>query len=212
MPLPPRPQPPDDTVRLIITGTAQTHPWAAIQWLSVTASSRALADLQSIVDGVSGAWHTNFSPQYPAQVSLSEVQGVWKTPGGGELIAQNSTVHVGSLSATIIDDASAAFVLSWHLNAYYRGGHPRTYLPGPYTAAVSNGSDIVPAYASSLQASALAYLNAVNALTHGSISAVVLGTVSFVHDKEWRVPPIFRPYTGVSVSNKLGTQRRRIGR
>jgi len=212
MPIGHRPAPPAGTARLILTGLTQSHPWAAIQWLQLTSSSPAVADLQSIVDGVSAAWNTDLAPQVPAQVSLSEVEAVWTPTVGTEIIAQNSTVHAGTLSATIVADASAAFVLNWHLNAYYRGGHPRTFLPGVYTASVTNGSDLVPAYQAAVQSGALAYLNAVNALTHGNISATLLGTVSFQSGNAWRTPPIFRAFTGVSVGGKIGTQRRRIGR
>lgn len=212
MPVGRRPAPPAGTARLILTGLTQTHPWAAIQWLQLTSAAPAVADLQSIVDSISAAWNTNIVPNVPAAVSLSEVEAVWTPTVGTEIIAQNSTVRTGSLSGTIIADAGCSYVLNWHLNAYYRGGHPRTFLPGVITAAVTNGSDLVSGYQSAIQAAALAYLNAVNALTHGAISATLLGTVSFQVGNAWRTPPIFRPFTGVSVGGKIGTQRRRIGR
>lgn len=212
MPIGRRPAPPAGTARLILQGLSQTHPWAAIQWLNITAGSPAQADLQSIVGSISSSWNTNFGPQVTAQTSLSSVEAVWTPTAGTEILATDSTVHTGTLSATVVADASACFVLNWRLNAYYRGGHPRTFLPGVYTAAVTNGSDVVSGYASSLQTSAAAFLTAVNALTHGSISAVQLGTVSFQSGNAWRTPPIFRAFTGVGVGSKIGTQRRRIGR
>jgi hypothetical protein len=212
MPIGKRPPPPDGTARLVLNGLSQTHPWASILWLQLTASAPAVADLQSIVDSISGLWNTDIAPQVPSGVSLSEVQAVWKTTGGVETVAQNSTVRTGTLSATLVQDASACFVVNWHLSAFYRGGHPHTFMPGVYTAAVSNGSDLNSSYQAALQTAWLAFLNGVNALTHGAITQTLLGTVSFASGKNWRTPPIFRPYTGVSIGNKIGTQRRRIGR
>ena len=181
-------------------------------WLSITSSSPAVADLQSIVSGVNSQWNTQFAPNLTSSTALSEVQAVWTPTLGTEIIAQDSTVRTGSLSATIVQDASACFILNWHLSAYYRGGHPHTFLPGVYTAAVTNGSDVTSAYQSLFQTQGLAFLNGMNALTHGSISAVTLGTVSFQSGGNWRTPPIFRAYTGCSTGAKIGTQRRRIGR
>lgn len=183
-----------------------------IMWLQLTASAPAVADLQSIVDGVSTQWNTQFVPNVTSSTVLTEVLAVWKTAGGVETIAQNSTVRTGTLSATAVQDSSSCFVLNWHLSAYYRGGHPHSFLPGVYTAAVTNGSDLVSGYQAAIQTAALGFLNGVNALTHGAITATLLGTVSFASGNNWRPTPIFRPYTGVSVGSKIGTQRRRIGR
>src|SRR6476646_4970882 len=107
MPIGHRPAPPAGTARLILTGLTQTHPWAAIQWLQLTSSSPAVADLQSIVDGVSAAWNTDFAPQVPAQVSLSEVEAVWTPTVGTEIIAPNSTVRPGARSPPPLADAPA---------------------------------------------------------------------------------------------------------
>lgn len=197
-------------MRLILTGTLMGHKWVAILWLQLTATSRTQAALQTIVSGVSSAWGANFITGFPNTYSLTSVEGIWITPGAGEIIATDNTVRTGTSTTAAVMDASATYVVSWRLNAYYRGGHPRTYLPGVRLDFVTNGSDITAGQLSTLQTSALAFLNAVNALTATGITATLLGTVSFQSGNAWRTPPIFRPYTGVGISSKLGTQRRRI--
>lgn len=210
MPTGTRPAPPDDVCRLVLSGLNLTHRWVNVMWLNLTATSRAQADLQSIVDSVSSAWNTNFAPVLANGGTMTNVLGVWTTPGGGEIVANNSTVRTMSQAGTVIADAAASYVINWHINAYYRGGHPRSYFPGVVSTAVTNGSDVTTTQQGLLAPAASAYLTAVNALTHGGITAVTLGTVSFVHAHAWRTPPIFRPFQSVSVRAKLGTQRRRI--
>jgi hypothetical protein len=198
-------------VRLILTGTTLGHRWAAIQWLQLTQTSRTSTDLQSIVSSISAAWGTRFAPDILTTTQLNEVLGVWIVPGPGEIIATDSTVRAGTVTSTTqVQDASACLILQWHISAYYRGGHPRTYLPGLGVSAITNGSDLSSGTQSAFQASALAYMNDINALTHGGITGVTFGTVSFQTAHAWRTPPIFRPFIGVGVNPKLGTQRRRI--
>jgi hypothetical protein len=193
-------------------GTNMGEPIVSVQWLSLTASSRAQADLNNVLSSMMAAWKTAVQPWMANVSGYTNTDGIWITPGGGEIVGSNTNTWVGSITSAAVQDRSACWLINWHLNAYYRGGHPRTYLPGITAAEVTNGSAVNATDAASLAGNLLTYLNAVNALSHGGISAVALGTVSFAHANAWRTPPIFRGYTGVSVSSLLATQRRRIGR
>jgi hypothetical protein len=101
-------------------------------------------------------------------------------------------------------------VINWAISAYYRGGKPRTYMPGVPQSVVTDGRTLSSAYRSALATDAASFITDVNAITHGGITAVQLGTVSFQVGKNWRTPPIFRPYVGASVRQIMGTQRRRL--
>lgn len=212
MPTGPRPAPPDDTVRLVFHGGTFGKTMISVMWLALTATSRSTTDLNTICTSIMNNWKTAVQPAMHNQSGVDSLEAIWKTPGGGEIIGGSGASFTGSITTGALEDAAACYLFNWRINAYYRGGHPRTYLGGIPTIVVTNGSDVDGATASAIQGRLLTFLNAVNALTAGGITACQLGTVSFAHANAWRTPPIFRGYTGVAVSPKIATQRRRIGR
>lgn len=210
MPTGPRPPIPPGVARVAISGTVYTHKWVQVFYLQCTHGTVTVNDLQTIADGIKAAWDTDVKPQVPSNVVMSTVTVVFIDAVGSEVTYTGTYSVTGTSSNTPIDDASACFVVNWKISAYYRGGHPRTYLPGPSTNHVSNGSDIDSASLSSVATAMNSFRNAINALTSTNISVVVMGTLSFASGKVWRSTPVFRPFTSVSVNPKLGSQRRRI--
>jgi hypothetical protein len=193
-----------------LEGTLGTHRWNNVFWLLLTSSAPAQADLDSLAGSINALWATTLAMHLTNVVNLVTTQLVWLPGGGVELVSANSTLQAGHDTGTTLQDAAASVVLSWHIGAYYRGGHPRTYMPGLDPVNITNYSDLTPGVVSAIHTDALAWLNGINAMTHGAISAVQLGTVSFQAAHAWRTPPIFRPYLGVTCRPTIGTQRRRL--
>lgn len=108
---------------------------------------------------------------------------------------------------------NVAVCLSWSINARYRGGKPRTYLAGPpNTATTTQGyGDITTTYASALRNAAQSMLNDINAASVGA-SLLTLGTISYSHNKAPRPVPLFVPFIGVHVHQRMDSQRRRLGK
>jgi hypothetical protein len=104
-------------------------------------------------------------------------------------------------------------VLSWRIAPAYRGGKPRTYLPGiPDSAVVSHGdSALTTTFTTAIQADAATFRSHVNALTPES-SSITLGNVSYFHSHAVRPTPIFNPFMSVNVHERLDSQRRRSGK
>lgn len=205
-----RPAPPDDTVRVAISGTFQSMPWTCVLWLSLTAASRSVTDLAAIITSLEASWNTRFTPRFPATVLKTLVAAVWKTPGGGELVTTNGTSRTGSNGGGTINNVAVAVVLDWHIDQYYRGGKPRTYMPSVITTDATDGVHLTSAAQTSWATAAEGFRSDVNALSSGGITAVKLGTVSFQRAHEWRVPPVFYPYNSVTIRPTMGIQRRRL--
>jgi hypothetical protein len=210
MPTGTRPEPPVDTVRVAISGDVFTHPFTNVFWLRFTRAGAAVVnDLNTIIDGMLTAYDTNLVAKLGANVSGVTADASWITAVGTDLntIRSHTVTPSGNPS---VEDASACAVMSSVISARYRGGHPRTYLPGPQAAHIANGSTLDGTILPGFITSAAAFRNAVNALTAGAVTAVELGTVSFVRSGAWRVPPVFEPFTGSTIRATLGSQRRRI--
>lgn len=133
--------------------------------------------------------------------------------GTSENFANSTHAADGGLATGGTLPPQSAVVLSWQIVASYRGGKPRTYLPGiPTTAQFNPGSSqLSPTYASALQGEATAFLNAVNAvsLTGGNLT---LGTISYHSGHAVRPSPVWRPFVSARVHERLDSQRRRSGK
>lgn len=210
MPTGHRPPIPPGYARVAIKGTVQTKPWVMIFYLQLTGTGITSADLNTLAGTIGSSWNTNIATQVTNDVVQTEVDIVYVPSVGNEITGTNTTAHTGSAASTIIDNVASCFVINWHINAYYRGGHPRTYMPGPRIADVSAGSVVGATALTNLASAWNNVLTAINAATTTNITAVVMGTISFQTANAWRTTPLFRAYKSVSVRNLLGTQRRRI--
>jgi hypothetical protein len=211
MPAPPRPQPPVDTIRVALSGTTAGAPWTCVQYLSVTTDgTKTAADLKTVIDAYAAAFYLRMKASLSISVILTDVKAVWITSVGNEL-AYEASVNDVMTGGAIVPNVATCIVLNWAIGAYYRGGHPRTYLPGPILGNTTANSQLTAAYQASIAAAAVLWLSDTNALTGTHILTTKLGTVSFQTAKAWRAPPIFRAYTSASVRAIFGTQRRRLG-
>lgn len=152
----------------------------------------------------------------PAQ--LSEHWGlntctVSDNSGASENFQISTHARVPGTDASMPTPPQVAVCLSWAIAARYRGGKPRWYLPGITTGALSAsyGSAILPSWAATTQGAADGWLVAINGSSAGG-STVTVGTISFRTGNAPRVTPLFRSFTGITVHERLDSQRRRSGK
>jgi hypothetical protein len=186
------------------------HKWVMVFYLQVTGTGITTADLTTWANAIDSAWSTNIKAQQATTTVMSQVQIVFVPSVGNEVTFVGSYNEVGTGAGTRIDDVSSVAVIQWKISAYYRGGHPRSYMAGLATAHVLNGSDLDSLLTSTLAGVWSAFRTALNAITSTNATAITMGTLSFASGNAWRVTPVFRPYTSVAVNPKLGSQRRRI--
>lgn len=210
MPSGTRPGPLPSTARVAISGTIWGHRWVNVFWLNVTHSAAVTVnDLKSIADGIDAAWAANVAVQLDNHAVMNQVDVAFFPTSTTEVRYTGSYNRVGG-QASQLQDAAACVVVVWIISAFYRGGKPRSYLPGVRADQLNNGSDFTSAFVSTTATGMNNYRNAVNALTSTNITAVTMGTLSFIHANAYRAAAVFYEYTSVKIRSKLGTQRRRI--
>lgn len=134
--------------------------------------------------------------------------------GGTSAFATSTTSSVPGSNPAAPFPPQVAVVLSWQVASSYRGGKPRTYLPGiPQNAIATTGSSALSTtYATALEGVAASFRGIMNGYTPtGASGPTTVGTVSYFHGHTVRPTPVFMGYIDVSVHERLDSQRRRSG-
>jgi hypothetical protein len=104
-----------------------------------------------------------------------------------------------------------ALCISWSISDRYRGGHPRTYLPGIDGTFVTGGRLLTTAGHTAYLNAAAGFLTNMNAMTAGG-SSWQMCCVRYFSQHQLLANPLVRTITGQSVHGRIDTQRRRLGK
>ena len=167
------------------------------------------SELDSLASTVRSAWVTNVLPLQSSALSLSDVQVVDLSTdvGLGSVASGNNVGALASQAAS----ANACVCWSWKIANRYRGGHPRTYIAGLVTSNTSNANTLTATHRTAHATAAAAIRTAINGVSANGGTALMCA-VSYYKDKALRPAGIAYVFTGVSVDDRIDSQRRRLGR
>lgn len=212
MPSGPRPLPPPRVIRVAVRGDVGGQPFVNVFHAQTDAPGpQANEDIGEFLDefkaalissGVYDACHTS--------VHVTQLTGVLQTDEDNALVAQVSSSIVGAQSGTVLP-ASVCYVVSWLSGAFWRGGKPRTYVPGLITASVDTNHSLADSDKATFAGNWADLRTAVNAITTDSIDQTTMGFVSYATGGAWRSSSVFFGYTGSTIHDRLASQRRRLG-
>lgn len=109
------------------------------------------------------------------------------------------------------EPAGVCMVLSWHSSAYWRGGKPRTYLGGVTARDLDTNHSLTDTEKTAVIGQAQSFRTNINSITTPQVSETQLGFVHWQHHDVWLNPANFIKFTGVTVHDRVGMQRRRFG-
>jgi len=202
-------------MKIVLSGTYGPCEWANIFALDIgeTGGGASMTDVTDVLDAFAAAWTTNVFPLLSAAVEVTLAKAVYiSLISAEEYVVETPLSDTGSIDGEALS-AQAAAVLSWPINAYYRGGKPRTYVPGIPVADLLDVGHFTSGFTEGLEAAGTAVLAAANDISHGNIVTAAMGIISYAADNAWRDPPIFRKFTGNPlVRSRIDTQRRRLGK
>jgi hypothetical protein len=170
--------------------------------------------LQTIANGIMSAWSSaNVQGLQTNNWTLGSCR-VSDNSGLSQNYGTSTHAAIPGLGSTASGlPPQVAIVFSWRINASYRGGRPRTYLVGPISTLLNSPGDsqLSTSGANQCLTAAQTFLSGLSAITVGS-GLLVPGTVSHYSGHSVRPTPIFRPWIGVQVHERLDSQRRRNGK
>lgn len=206
-----------DVFRVSCRGSNAGAPWANVFHVRAIGEGDIATDAQldTFASDFADAYDGHLLEHIENEVQLTDIvvtdltsttsgQGRWNGSKAGDYSGQPYPAQV-------------AVVISWRQAFRYRGGHPRTYLPGIPLAAGADNRTLSPTYVAAYLSDGAGFLTAVNGLTIGGTSTE-LGMVTYYSKPLFPTPPhlrtnpIFYPFTAAAVHGRLDTQRRRLGR
>lgn len=209
-PLPPAPQ----VVRIAVSGTNQSHPWANIMHLKYIGASPTDVQLNALCASIGTLWSTTFATLVPSSTVQTQVVAVDLTDASGKT-GIDSTQHPGTATAGITLPVNVAMCVTWKTGMRWRGGHPRTYITGLQTADVISGNNWATGTLTNALAKATAFRTGLNGLTAAgnTWSFVVLRRHQTLTDGSHVPlnPPLPVPIAGELVDHRIDSQRRRLG-
>ena len=183
-----------------------------IKWATATLDIESI--LQEVADNVYYALTT------PTNCIIDKLSHLWtldnvtafQNDGSGEALASHSGPATGGVTADPLPPG-VALVISWVIGASYRGGHPRTYVPGfPLNNLdTAGGNRISAGSATNLNTAAGIFLSNVYH-TETAASGYRAGTIAASRGGTQLVPPVFYAYSSSRVNTRLDSQRRRNGK
>lgn len=194
-----------------LTNPGYTSGAHCITWAKFTDNvNHDLADLLALATAAYDSWEANILLKQSSSTTLSHVLA--QSLGGDGFEQQFNGSSAGGESGAVYPP-NVSVCISWKAGITWRGGRPRSYLPQPPQSCTADvGSpNLVSAYSSSLATAAQGYI-ANMAIGSYSGAAVQVGVVSYYSKYALRPVPVFFPFNGAVVHDRLATQRRRLGK
>lgn len=207
----PRPGP-VNSGRFAVQGTLEGVNWANIFWCSFPdLATLSQIEWDGYTDLFGAHYKTNFGPHLHTGVFYTSIRAVAFQGGGFVVETDRPLTGQGSEASASIQNSATSKVISWNSGVYWRGGKPRTYLPGGSQAEAQDGNNWAASVISSLTTAANGFMSAINSQPVGTLPPGKLGFVSYKSGGQFRPLPLFFQYTGAVVHPRIGSQRRRLG-
>lgn len=200
-------------VKIRFIGQISGSRWVNVMHMQWTTGAPVQTSMQLLADGAKAAWTTWFAPIVHSSVALQIVEATDISSRTG-LQATNNAGATGGLAGTAAPN-QVAMVISWKVAQRYRGGHSRSYLPGPTTADIVNGNTWTGTKLTAVNTAALGFRNAMNAIVIPE-GPTTFGTYSYFQKvggaEAYRTPPVFYACTSAQFHTRVDTMRRRLGK
>jgi hypothetical protein len=214
----PVPQPPGGTLQVAISGDFDGAPWTNIFHAAVDGYEAAVeADVIGLVHQFYNSYIGAITPEQSSELTALRADGILWQDDGTELLGSYSNPVAGGDGGVVLD-ASVAVVISWRVAAHWKGGHPRTYIPGIVQDRLDTTRQFSTATVTAFQAAANAFVASVVSLTQGPLSITSLAVLrrfgnggSETVPKTYLDPPELVPIVSGIARGHIGSQRRRLG-
>jgi hypothetical protein len=204
--LPPVP----NAVQVAVTGNLNALPWANIFHLSHSAGALSSGTLDAVAASVGNAYSSHFLALMSTVSSVEQVKAMDLSSRTGP-IGLDVTHRPGTGAGTAPAANSVAFCVSWSIVDRYRGGHPRTYIPGMLGTNIVNGHTWLDTFRLGMLGAASAFRTDLNAITAGGLTWQMV-CVRYFSGHALLPDPAVRPIFAAVCRTRVDSMRRRTGK
>ncbi len=183
---------------------------ANIQHIAYSGSAPTEAEMATLLGLLAVQWEGTVMQRMSHDLVLAELKG---TDLSSSTSAEAAIpLAVPGANGGDYNSIASAVVISWNIARRYRGGHPRSYIPGIVTGDIVNGYQISTAAQAAFTTHANDWLTAVNGMSAPPNSPFQLVSVSYRSGHAVRVAPVVDIVRSGLIHPRLCTQRRRLGK
>jgi hypothetical protein len=184
--------------------------WVNVFWfLSAVSADPTRTQMDTFATSILGTYTADFKPLMHAGVTIDRCDAAFWVTGDQVVPGIALNTVAGTRAGTPLTNGTCG-VVNWHTNFdHYRGGHARTYIPGPVQNDLNTGATWQNAYKTALGAAATSFLAAVNSYAGAPFTSLQLVMLTRIRDKQPLATPVLRPINSSSVRPIVGSQRRR---
>lgn len=185
-----------------------------IHWMAFDATEAESADITDLNDldmQIADAWLATISHFIDASAVLTEQQLVLFR-ASGELAGSYNWDYSGTLTGTSLTPTECVQA-NWTIDAYYRGGHPKTFFPPATESHLLQAAQWAPALLVSAAGYLATWISTLNAVTttHLTIPGTYIAPSWATHNA-YRTTAVQHNIRGVVMQQRIGAQRRRRGK
>lgn len=204
--LPPVP----NAVQVAVTGTLTGLPFANIFHLAHSPGAVSSGVLDTIASGVGNTYSTHFLQLMSTVAQVEQVKAIDLSSRTGP-VGLDPTHRPGVAVGTSYAANSVAFCVSWSIVDRYRGGHPRTYIPGMLTTNIVSNHLWLDTYRLGMLGAANGFRLDCNALTAGGLTWSLV-CVRYFQNHALLPDPAVRTITAAVCRTRIDSMRRRTGK
>lgn len=174
-----------------------------------TGSAPTASGFAGMATAIATAWNAT-GGMHSNVGSTTGLQAIEFTDLTSSTSAQGTaSLGVGGTNAGALVGAGTAAVVSYHINRRYRGGKPRSYIPGQVGGFLATPQTWTSTYVTALLASWQAFIAAIQAAAPSGTTFDNQVNVSYFNDKARRTTPVVDVIHSMSVNPRVASQRRR---
>jgi hypothetical protein len=203
---------PGQILRVALQGAGDIYPWANILHWAYTGATPSVATLDTIADDIAGAWETDMASIYTVDNSLITTKVTDLSSAFGAQVERDTGV-TGTNGEDPIPN-NVCTLITFPVALRYRGGHPRTYLAagGAGNQATDSVTEWNSGYITEVTTAWANFTDAVSVLSVGGCDLGDLVCVRYFSEGALLTDPIVLTLPTFEVSNRVASQRRRVGR
>lgn len=202
--------PVQNVARFAVSGTWETRPWTNIFHGQYSQQPGDSVTMGLVANAVLAAYDNAFGALMHNSVQITQCVGQDLASRQGA-VGVGTTGFVGGGSTAAVSSVQIAVCASWVITDRYRGGHPRTYLPGMLAVNTTNGFQLTPGAVTAYKNAAAAFLTNFNAMTAGG-GTWKLCCVRYFSEHQLLPNPYVRLIGGSTIHPRLDSMRRRLGK